>query len=319
MDFSVIIPAKNEQKYLGHCLQSLSQLDYPREAYEVLVIDNGSTDNTVEIANQYEAQVFVRPELTIAGLRNFGASHAQGRFLVFLDADCAVSTDWFTAASAWLEQADVCCFGGPPESPENGTWVQKAWYIVRCKTCMVEEVEWLESMNMFVRKEIFDRVHGFDETLTTCEDYDLSLRLKKHGRIVADKRIRAAHHGEAATISHFYRKECWRGVSNISGLIRHGLHVGELPSLLAPIIFLLCLALTAVGLVVSVVKGGWLAFCFFAAFLLLWQSPIFLLAMLKSKTSASFRLRLGLYLLLNTYFLARGMAMLRGWRSCRLA
>jgi len=312
MDFSVIIPAKNEQKYLPHCLQSLSRLDYPQEAYEVLVIDNGSTDNTVEIAKQYGAKVFVRPELTIAGLRNFGASNGQGRFLVFLDADCTVAPDWLTTASLWMDQADVCCFGGPPEGPENGTWVQKTWYIVRRKQHIIEEVEWLESMNMFVRKEIFDSIHGFDETLITCEDYDLSLRLRQHGRIVADRRIRAIHHGEAATLGHFYRKERWRGASNFSGLGRHGLHLRELPSLLAPIAFILCLAATAIGLVISVAKSDAFLLWFVVAFFLLWQLPIFLLAMLKGR-SASFQLRLGLYLLLNIYFLARGMAMLR-WK-----
>jgi len=315
MDFSVIIPAKNEQEYLPACLGSLSQLDYPQEAYEVLVVDNGSTDNTVEIAKQYGAKVFVQPELTIAGLRNFGAGQAQGRCLVFLDADCTVAPDWLTTASLWLDQSDVCCFGSPPESPENGTWVQKTWYIVRCKQDMVEEVEWLESMNMFVRKEIFARINGFDETLTTCEDYDLSLRLRKHGRIVADKRIRAIHHGEAATLGHFYRKERWRGVSNISGLARHGLHLRELPSLLAPTVFVLCLAITTIVLIVSVVKGEALSFWLAVAFLLLWQLPIFALAMLKGRKSSSFRLCLGLYLLLNAYFLARGMAMFRWKRT----
>lgn len=315
MDFSIIIPAKNEQGYLPACLDSLAQLDYPPSRYEVLVIDNGSTDNTVAIARQYGAQVFVRPELTIAGLRNFGASNAQGRFLVFLDADCTVAPNWLTAASVWLDQADVCCFGGPPEVPKEGTWVQHAWFIVRCKHHMVEDVEWLESMNMFARKEIFDRAHGFNEKLTTCEDYDLSLRLKRHGRIVADKRVRAVHHGEAATLSHFFRKECWRGASNISGLIQHGLHLRELPSLFAPVVFLLCLVITVVTLAVLIAKGGWPEFRFLAVFLLCWQVPIFLLAMLKGKTRASFQRRLGLYLLLNVYFMARGMSMLRGWRK----
>jgi glycosyltransferase involved in cell wall biosynthesis len=313
MDFSVIIPAKNEQGYLPACLDSLARLGYPPSAYEVLVIDNGSTDDTVEIAQQYGANVLVRPELTIAGLRNFGASNAQGRFLVFLDADCTVAPDWLTAASVWLDKADVCCFGGPPEVPAEGTWVQHAWFIVRGKHHMIEDAEWLESMNMFVRKEIFDQIHGFDETLITCEDYDLSLRLKQHGRIVADKRIRAVHHGEAATLAHFFRKECWRGFSNISGLSRHRLHLRELPSLFAPLAFLSCLALTIAALAISIAKGGGLAFYFFVAFLLLWQLPIFLLAMLKGKTRTSFQRRLGLYLLLNVYFPARGIAMFRGW------
>ena len=311
MDFSVIIPAKNEQGYLPSCLGSLTRLDYSKEAYEILVIDNGSTDSTVEIAQQYGAQVFVRPELTIAGLRNFGASNAQGRFLVFLDADCTVAPNWLSAASLWLDQVDVCCFGNPPEIPEQSTWVQKAWCLVRRKRNTVEEAGWLESAHMFIRKEAFDRVHGFDETLATCEDYDLSLRLKKHGRMITDKRIMVIHHRDPATLKQFFHKERWRGLNSISGLSRHGLHLRELPSLLAPIVFVLCLAVTAIGLVISVVKGDALWFWFVVVFLLLWQAPIFLLAMLKGRRSASIRFCLGLYLLLNVYFLVRGMVMFR--------
>jgi len=315
MDFSIIIPAKNEQKYLPHCLQSLSQLDYPQEAYEVLLIDNGSTDNTVEIAQQHGAQVFVCPDLTIAGLRNFGASHAQGQFLVFLDADCTVAPDWLASASQWQDQADVCCFGSTPAIPEQSTWVQNAWYLVRNKRQLVEEVKWLGSAHMFIQKEIFDRINGFDETLTTCEDYDLSLRLQQHGRIIADRRIRVVHHRESATLTQFFQKERWRGLGNFSGLVRHGLHLRELPSLLVPLVFILCLIITTVALIVSVTKEDAPLFWVAVTFLLLWQLPIFALAMSKGGKSASFRLCLGLYLLLNAYFLARGMAMFRWKRT----
>jgi Glycosyltransferases, probably involved in cell wall biogenesis len=313
MDFSIIIPAKNEQGYLPACLESLSRLAYPQEAYEVLMVDNGSTDNTVAIAQQYGARVFVCPELTIAGLRNFGARHAQGRCLVFLDADCTVASDWLIAASLWLDQADVCCFGNPPDIPEQSTWVQQAWYCMRHKRHLVEEVDWFGSAHMFIQKEIFDRIDGFDETLITCEDYDVSFRLRQYGRIIADKRICVTHHRDPATLSHFFRKERWHGISNISGLSRHGLHLRELPSLLAPIVFIVCLVATAIGMVVSVVQGDAFLFCCGVAFLLLWQLPIFLLAMLKGRTVTSFRLRLGLYLLLNIYFFARGTAMFRKW------
>ena len=314
MDFSVIIPAKNERNYLGHCLQSLSQLDYPQEAYEVLVIDNGSSDNTVEIAKQYEAKVFIRPDLTIAGLRNFGASNAQGRFLVFLDADCTVASDWLTAASLWLEQADVCCFGNPPEIPEQSTWVQKAWCLVRRKRMMVEDAEWLESAHMFVRKEVFDRIHGFDETLVTCEDYDLSLRLKRHGRMITDKKIMVIHHRDPATLKQFFQKERWRGLNNISGLSRHGLHLREIPSLLSPVVYIFCLVATVGAFASIILMGGGESLKCFLSLLLVWQIPIFLLAIFKSRIGDNLQLCFGLYLLLNIYFLARGIAIPWGWR-----
>lgn len=312
MDFSVIIPVKNQEVYLPRCLDSLARLLVWPGGFEVLVIDNGSTDRTEAIARQQGARVFVCPELTIAGLRNFGAAQAQGQVLVFLDADCTVAPDWLQAASKWLDDEGVCCFGGPPEVPEDGTWVQKAWALVRVKRQTVEEVEWLESMNMFVRREIFGRVQGFDERLATCEDYDLSLRLKAHGRLVADRRIRAIHHGEAATLGQFFRKERWRGMSNLAGLLRHGLHWRELPSLLAPLIALLCLLLTILALLVLAASKGRMGREPLAAVLVGWQLPILLLALWKGRMVASLQLNLGLHVLLNLYFLARGASMLLG-------
>lgn len=315
MDFSIIIPAKNEQEYLPHCLDSLSRLNYPREKFEILVIDNGSTDTTVEIARQYNANVFICPDLSIGGLRNFGAHHAQGQVLAFLDADCTVTADWLQAAARWKDELEVCCFGSPPEVPENATWVQRAWALVRYKRETVENVQWLESMNMFVRKEIFDKIHGFDEFLTTCEDYDLSLRLQDHGHIVADRRIRAIHFGEASTLAHFFRKEQWRGVSNFSGLRQHGIHVREIPSLLIPPLQVAFLVAMTFSLQVLAISGGERGLTIFIALLLIWQLPLLFLAFWKSRTASHLNVRLGLYVLLNLYFLARGTSMIQGrWR-----
>jgi len=313
MEFSIIIPAKNEELNLPRCLASLAELESPSNIYEVLLIDNGSSDQTVGIAERFGVKVFIRPEATIAGLRNFGASRAQGQILAFLDADCTVAPDWLHAASIWREHWDVCCFGSPPEAPEDGTWVQKAWFIIRCKQHMVEDVDWLESMNMFTRKDTFATVGGFDEGLITCEDYDLSLRLKQHGRLVADKRIRAIHHGEAATLRRFYQKESWRGRSNLSGLLHHGVHWRELPSLLTPLIYFLCFVVSIICSVLVLFGVVNVSFFFLTLWLILWQAPILLLALLKGPIGCTLKLRLQLYLLLNLYFLARGITMLRRW------
>ena len=310
MDYSIIIPAKNEEYNIDRCLKSISQLDYPIDKYEVLLVDNGSTDQTVDIAKSYNASVFVKPDLTIVGLRNFGALSSKGRILVFLDADCTVFPDWLTTASIWMDNESVSCFGGPPEIPENSTWVQKSWYLVREKNMNVIDVDWLESMNMFVRKETFNEIHGFDESLTTCEDYDLSLRLKKYGRIVADKKIRAIHHGEAANIIHFYKKESWRGTSNLNGLLRHGFHWRELPSLLVPFVYLFCF-LVSIALFITAFWQQELFFTLFLPWSILWQTVLMCLAFYKGRYRGELPEKAGLYILLNVYFFARSRAMLR--------
>lgn len=305
MNFSVIIPAKNEERNIGRCLESLLAVTWDQADYEILLIDNGSSDRTLEIARALGVRCFLRPNDTIAGLRNFGARQARGRILAFLDADCTVDASWLREASRYIERVDVVGFGSPPIVPAESTWVQRAWFQVRRKKG-IGQTDWLESMNLFVRREAFDQLRGFKDVLVTCEDYDLSLRLGQKGQLVADERIIAVHHGEASTASDFFRKEMWRGTSNLKGISIHGISKTELPSLMSPILYGI-LAVTA-SLFVAFGVIGLLNLKLAIGLILLWQMPLLWLATLKAPHHHRFPLSLQLYLLLNIYFAARAGA-----------
>lgn len=309
MHFSVIIPAKNESENIGRCLDSVLQVDWDPAEFEVIVVDNGSSDDTPWLAGQRGAKVYVQPGLTISGLRNFGASQASGALLAFLDADCTVERSWLREAAKYLPRRDIVCFGSPPQVPPEATWVQRAWYQVRCKREALGETAWLESMNMFVRRDAFARCGGFDEKLVTCEDYDISLRLKAFGKVYTDAGVRACHYGEASTLSHFFRKERWRGIGNLKGVLRHGAGAGELPSLLLPVLH--CLSLLALPLAL-LPWGPREAFAptFLAFFFLSWQAFLLLVSFARYYRKAPRHVP-QIFVLLNVYYLARGMAMLR--------
>jgi len=89
---TVIIPALNVERFLSQCLLAVKNNDYAN--VEIIVVDNGSVDQTQAIAVQNGARLFVRPDLNISGLRNFGASEARGSILAFLDSDCIAAHDW---------------------------------------------------------------------------------------------------------------------------------------------------------------------------------------------------------------------------------
>lgn len=311
MQFSIIIPAKNEEPNIGRCLDSINQVTWDKNSYEIIVVDNGSTDQTVDIARQKGAVVFVRPELTIAGLRNFGAQQSSGQILAFLDADCAVTNQWLSTASLYLNDTDnVAAFGSPVTVPEGGTWVQKAWFTVRGKPDLIVDVNWLESANLFVKRSVFLAVNGFNESLITCEDYELTQRLKTVGRLVSDYRVMAVHYREPATIREFIKKEMWRGKNNYTGLFERKIEMSEVPSLILPLIsltfsmgILLLLGMFAVGL-------GKSCLLYLLILLLIWQAPILLISHRKNK-SGELVTTLQLLLLFNVYFLARGLVVLR--------
>lgn len=317
-DFSIIIPAKNEENNIKNCLESIFAVDYDHAQYEVIVVDNGSTDQTVAIAEELGARTFIQPDLTISGLRNYGASEAKGEIFVFLDADCTVTKSWLAAASRYLKQSEVVSFGSPVVLPPNATWVQKTWFYIREKKKDVEEVEWHESANVFVQREAFIAVDGFDEDLITCEDYDLSFRLSKIGKLLSDRRIIAIHHREPASISEFFKKEIWRSKSNVHRLLDRTFILRELPSILIPPFYcflagLFFLLLLLFGFFdVKTVNSGWLIL------LAVWQLPIVLLSAWKIRHAWNTKMAGQLFVLLNVYFLARGLAFISELRSCKV-
>lgn len=309
MQFSIVIPAKNEEKNIGRCLDSLLLVDWDRHEFEIMVVDNGSADRTTEIARDKGVQVYVKPGLTISGLRNFGVREAKGKIVAFIDADCTVRRDWLEEASRYLKEPGVACFGSPPGVPEDATWVQAAWYLVRRKQESVGETDWLESMNMFVRRNAFLACGGFNEKLVTCEDYDLSLRIKQVGLLVNDSRIVATHYGEASTVVHFFRKERWRGKSNFSGFSQHGFVLRELPSLIAPALH--CVLVASALIVPVLVLFDIKLYRYLLLLMVLWQCMLLIKSFHKQRRSPTVRGVVQLFLLLNVYLFARGVSTLQ--------
>ena len=296
---SIIIPAYNEEKHIGQCLDSIFNLDYPRDKFEVIVIDNGSTDRTREIAASYDILLLQDSRKNVSGLRNLGARHAKGDILAFVDADCVVARDWLKQAEKYFNDFSVVAWGAPPIPPENSTWVQAAWFLVRKKNKVIEEVDWLESMNLFVRKDLFDKVGGFDESLITCEDVDLSYRLSKFGKIISDSRLKVIHLGEAATVREFFKKELWRGKGNFKGVLRHGLSLKEIPSLVIPLYFGV---LVPLGLMWAVTNINLLSLLVVLGLVMI---PGIATMIKITKKQATRLVRLQLLLLIYIYFLAR--------------
>ena len=287
---------------IGPCLDAINSLNCDPALWECVVIDNGSTDDTVKIAESKGARVFSLLNTTISALRNFGAKKAGGDFVGFIDADCVIDVDWLRNAIASFRDRKVACVGSHPSIPEGGSWVQKAWALQNQRQESVEEVDWLPSMNILVRKSAFCDIDGFNEALMTCEDVDFCYRLKHKGyKIVSNLNIKSAHHGEARTISDFFWKERWRGQSNFRGLQSHGLYLKEIPSLILPSFYLLCIGILPFTLI-YVFKNSFLPlFSVIIAILL----PCIILATRTCLKAGHFTYFGGLVVLYFVYSLAR--------------
>ncbi|KPJ96249.1 MAG: hypothetical protein AMS18_01260 [Gemmatimonas sp. SG8_17] len=211
--FSFVVPVLNAESTINACLQSIGLARRPSD--QLIVVDNGSTDGTLDIVKSYPGvELYSAPERTIAELRNLGAQNAAGEVLAFVDSDCVLAEDWRECAETTLRESSVAATGSRYEVPDRAGWIERAWFSQRLSRR--QPVTYINSGNLVVRRAAFEDVGGFDERLVTDEDYDLGRRLNAalHA-VVEDPAIRATHLGNPKTVGAFYRKLRWHATSSL--------------------------------------------------------------------------------------------------------
>ncbi len=215
---SVIVPSKNAAHLITECLQSVRAAHYPKDKLEIILVDNGSVDTTVEIALPLVDKSYVVKDVSIGALRNKGASHASGDILAFLDSDCLAKEQWLLNGVR-----TVMTYGGVTganhELPEDPTWVEKVWFSQT--DTGIHEVTHIPSGNLFISADLFKKVSGFNETLITGEDYDLCSRVKPFAPVILNSDIGAIHLGNPKTLYQMLKREIWHGLGGVY-LYRNG-------------------------------------------------------------------------------------------------
>jgi GT2 family glycosyltransferase len=247
---SFVIPVRNDAIRLQRCLASIARNSYPRELIEIIVVDNESTDGSAEAAHGFGAITISSCGDSVAAHRNRGARAALGSVLAFADSDHEIDGNWITTAIDVLGDPQVAATGSPYLTQPSPNWVQQQYDGLRTRPVRREDVSWLGSGNFAVKRAAFDRVGGFDATLTACEDVDLCNRLRLAGhRIVADPGLRSVHFGDPQTLKALFFGELWRGRDNVRVTLTGPRTFGHLRSAIVPIADLACLAAGGVALV----------------------------------------------------------------------
>src|SRR4030042_2714912 len=137
---SVGIPAYNEEAYLLSCLESIKNQDYAAE-YEVIVVDNASTDNTAQIARDWGARVVYESKQSPACARQKGAEVATGKIIAFIDADTRAPTHWLsTIVGRFLCEPEVGSLLGPAALSDAGRFSKITTYIGNFLTVITDQL-----------------------------------------------------------------------------------------------------------------------------------------------------------------------------------
>lgn len=197
---SIIIPVRNEERHLGAVLAGLLNQDYPVERCEILVVDGDSSDDTARLveevakASAIQIKLLHNPRQLSSAGRNIGVRHSTGELIVFVDGHCHIPNRQLLRATAHYFQsthADCLCRPQPLTAP-GSNWFQKVVANVRASVighgrdssiysssleCFTEPT----SSGASYRRDVFDRVGFYDESLDACEDVEFNYRVFRAG------------------------------------------------------------------------------------------------------------------------------------------
>ncbi len=186
---SVIVPARDAAGTLETCLAALGDQTLPGPDYEVIVVDDGSQDETTRIAQGHAQRVLRQAPLGPAAARNHGAQEAAGDLLIFTDADCAPAPDFLERLSATFHDPDVAGAKGAYRTHQRGwvpRFVQAEYAHKYDRAARRESIDFVDTYAAAYRRDVFLANDGFDPRFPTAsvEDQEFSFRLARKGYLL---------------------------------------------------------------------------------------------------------------------------------------
>ena len=207
---SVVVPAFNAEKTLGACLDALLEQTAPRETYEIIVVDDGSTDRTKQTAEAYGVRVFSEANRGAAAARNLGVQNARGEIVLFVDADSVPDRNWIQEMAAPFHDPSIAGASGQKKTRQQNLWarlVQLEYDFKYDRMAVHAAIDFVDSSTAAYRREVLLANGGFDTTLKEAEDTELSYRLAERGYRLILIREGVTYHVHPETLLHYLRRK----------------------------------------------------------------------------------------------------------------
>jgi GT2 family glycosyltransferase len=211
---SVVVCCRNEEAHLGRCLQALDELVYPD--FEVIVVDDGSTDGTVAVAEQFDVRLVSTENRGLAAARNLGLELATGEIVAYIDGDAWPDPHWLSYLVAAFEDSDHVGIGGPNlPPPDAGPVAQCVANAPGGPTHVLvsdAEAEHIPGCNMAFRKDALEAIGGFDPQFRAAgDDVDICWQLQGRGWTLGFNPTAVVWHLRRNTVRGFWRQQVGYG------------------------------------------------------------------------------------------------------------
>ncbi|MEG4214816.1 glycosyltransferase [Microcoleus sp. Pol14C6] len=216
--FSIIVPTYNRPDKLAACIQSFVEIEYPRDKFQVIVVNDSteiSVENTISaFQNQLNIKLLTQPNSGPATARNTGSFAAEGTFLVFTDDDCTVGVDWLQNLEKRFVETPDCLIGGRtvnalPDNIYSTASQQLIDYLYSYYNAIGDRAQFFTSNNFALPAEAFQKIGGFDTTfsLAAGEDREFCDRWLHSGKAAIYAPEVIVYHFHALTLRKFWKQQ----------------------------------------------------------------------------------------------------------------
>jgi glycosyltransferase involved in cell wall biosynthesis len=213
---SIVVPAYNSENTINACVTSLLNQNHPNEEYEIIVVDNGSTDNNLKILQKFKNKIVVLHE-PIKGsyrARNQGVKHAQGSIILFTDSDCFADKNWIRNMISMFKKTKVKIVGGPIKAARRENAMQKYCDLFSHPQKDYYKTKKFASSNIAVRKIDLLKAGLFNEQLLSGGDFEFCSRLIKNTEEICYEPNAIVYHYYSKSILVFMKKNFRYGIWN---------------------------------------------------------------------------------------------------------
>jgi glycosyltransferase involved in cell wall biosynthesis len=202
---TIVVPAHNEEYTLRNCLEALRKQTYLGH-YEIIVVDNASTDATAAIARELGCTVIHEPKRGYIHAVTAGFAGAAGEIIASTDADTIVPAEWLESLVKGLCEPGVVGYGGAFVFSDGPSWLRLVGKIFGPLTWHIS------GANMAIWRWAFERIGGFDPTVNLGADVDLHLRLRRIGKVIVNHSFAVPTSSRRFAYSFF--RTVWRNYFN---------------------------------------------------------------------------------------------------------
>ena len=205
---SIIVTTYNSDLTIDECLQSILELNYPKHLLELIVIDGGSTDSTIEHVMAFPVQL-IHSQLNPPAAYNLVLKNVENEVIGLIDSDAKVEKEWLMKLIKHLNDSEVAAASGTVETWNHDKLVPRiiGYELNYRYQRLPDMIERVATMNLLMKKNVINEIGGFDESLPTQYDTDIGARLAKKGYRIAFDPQAKCYHFHRPTLRMFFKQQ----------------------------------------------------------------------------------------------------------------